>query len=39
MANSIKLQVLNYGEEAEHLGLIVYWEVYENITQKLTVGA
>jgi hypothetical protein len=31
--------VLQYGEEAEHLGLVVHWEVKENVSGQFNVTA
>jgi len=37
-SGSIKMEVLNYGSEIDHFGLVAYWEVRESLTNKLTVG-
>ena len=35
---SLQLSVLQYGEETEHYGIVVFWELFESISSKLTVG-
>jgi hypothetical protein len=35
---SIEMVQLVYGVEAEHHGIMVYWEVKENVTGQFTVG-
>ncbi|MHC1739727.1 MAG: hypothetical protein AB9897_01305 [Anaerolineaceae bacterium] len=36
---SLEVSILKYGDEVEHFGIIAYWEVYESISGKLTVGS
>jgi hypothetical protein len=35
---SMQPSILKYGDETEHYGIIVYWELFESLTGKLTVG-
>jgi hypothetical protein len=35
---TISLEVLKYGNQAAHLGLVVKWTVKENISGQLTIG-
>ena len=35
---SLQLSVLKYGDETEHYGIIAYWDLFEDIGNKLTVG-
>jgi len=35
---SMQPSILKYGDETEHYGIIVYWDLFESLSGKLTLG-